>query len=108
MTKGYYTIAEAFLEARKTSCYLPKAFVDFVESAAVHKFNRNDKTILLYADYSALQIDADTKSVEAVDDATGNLIEITARLLQYQNNPADIPVYLWRDLREWLRNHSHE
>lgn len=94
-----YTIAEAFLEARKTSCYLP-------ESAAVHKFNRNGKTILLYADYSALQIDADTKSVESVDAVTGNLIEIVARLLQYQNNPADIPVYLWRDLREWLRNHE--
>lgn len=100
MTKSY-TIAAAILEARKTSCYLPKA--DF---AAVHKFNRNDKTILLYADYSALQIDADTKSVEAVDDVTGNLIEIAARLLQYQNNPADIPAYLWRDLREWLRNHD--
>lgn len=100
MTKSY-TIAAAFLEARKTSCYLPK-----VESAAVHKFNRNDKTILLYADYSALQIDADTKSVESVDDVTGNLIEIAARLLQYQNNPADIPAYLWRDLREWLRNHD--
>lgn len=97
MTKRY-TIAEAFLEARKTSCYLSKA--------AVHKFNRNDKTILLYADYSALQIDADTKSVAAVDDVTGNLIEIAARLLQYQNNPADIPTYLWRDLREWLRNHE--
>ena len=94
-----YTIAAAFLEARKTSCYLAK-------SAAVHKFNRNDKTILLYADYSALQIDADTKSVESVDDVTGNLIEIAARLLQYQNNPADIPAYLWRDLREWLRNHD--
>ena len=98
MTKSY-TIAAAFLEARKTSCYLPKA-------AAVHKFNRNDKTILLYADYSALQIDADTKSVESVDDVTGNLIEIAARLLQYQNNPADIPAYLWRDLLEWLRNHE--
>ena len=99
-----YTIAEAFLE------YLPKAgfagFAGFVESAAVHKFNRNGKTILLYADYSALQIDADTKSVESVDDVTGNLIEIIARLLQYQNNPADIPAYLWRDLREWLRNHE--
>lgn len=98
MTKSY-TIAEAFLEAHKTSCYLLK-------SAAVHKFNRNGKAILLYADYSALQIDADTKSVESVDDVTGNLIEIIARLLQYQNNPADIPVYLWRDLREWLRNHE--
>lgn len=105
MIKGY-TIAGAFLEARKTSCYLPKAFADFAESAAVHKFNRNDKIILLYADYSALQIDADTKSVESVDDATSNLIEIVARLLQYQNNPTDIPVYLWRDLREWLRNHG--
>lgn len=93
------TIAEAFLEARKTSCYLAKA-------AAVHKFNRNDKIILLYSDYSALQIDAETKSVESVDDVTGNLIEIIARLLQYQNNPADIPAYLWRDLREWLRNHE--
>ena len=100
-----YTIAGAFLEARKTSYYLPKAFADFVESA-VHKFNRNDKVILLYADYSALQIDVDTKSVESVDDVTGNLIEIIARLLQYQNNPADIPAYLWRDLREWLRNHG--
>lgn len=49
------------------------------------------------ADYSALQID---------DDATGNLIEIIARLLQYQNNPADIPAYLRRDLLEWLRNHG--
>lgn len=102
-----YTIATAFLEARKTSCYLSKAdFVGFVESAAVHKFNRNGKTILLYADYSALQIDADTKSVDSVDDATGNLIEIATRLLQYQNNPADIPAYLWCDLREWLRNHE--
>lgn len=101
-----YTIASAFLEARKTSCHLPKAFADFVESAAVHKFNRNGKVMLLYSDYSALQIDADTKSVESVDDAAGNLIEIVARLLQYQNNPADIPAYLWRDLREWLRNHG--
>lgn len=102
-----YTIAEAFLEARKTSCYLPKAdFAGFVESVAVHKFNRNDKIILLYSDYSALQIDAETKSVESVDDVTNNLIEIVARLLQYQNNPADIPAYLWRDLREWLRNHE--
>lgn len=101
MTKSY-TIASAFLEARKTSCYLPKA----ESAAAVYKFNRNDKTILLYADYSALQIDANTKSVAAVDDVTGNLIEIAARLLQYQNNPADIPAYLWRDLREWLRNHE--
>lgn len=49
---------------------------------------------------------ADTKSVESVDDATSNLIEIVARLLQYQNNPADIPAYLRRDLREWLRNHG--
>lgn len=75
MTKSY-TITEAFLEARKTSCYLPKA--DF----------------------------ADTKSVESVDDATSNLIEIVARLLQYLNNPADIPAYLRRDLLEWLRNHG--
>ena len=45
----------------------------------MHKFNRNDKIILLYSDYSALQIDADTKSVESVDDVTGNLIEIVAR-----------------------------
>lgn len=72
----------------------------------VHKFNRDDKIILLYSDYSALQIDAETKSVEAVDDVTNNLIEIAARLLQYQNNPADIPVYLWRGLREWLRSHE--
>ena len=86
-----YTIAGALLE------YLPKAFADFVESAAVHKFNRNDKVILLYAD---------TKSVESVDDVTSNLIEIVARLLQYQNNPADIPAYLRHDLLEWLRNHG--
>lgn len=92
-----YTIGGALLEARKTSNYLPKDFVDFVESAAVHKFNRNDKTIFLYAD---------TKSVAAIDDATSNLIEIVARLLQYQNNPADIPAYLRRDLLEWLRNHG--
>lgn len=76
MTKSY-TIAGALLE--------------------VHKFNRNDKVILLYAD---------TKSVESVDDVTSNLIEIVARLLQYQNNPADIPAYLRRDLLEWLRNHG--
>lgn len=105
MTKSY-TIAGALLEVRKTNCYLPKVFADFAESAAVHKFNRNDKVILLYVDYSALQIDADTKSVESVDDATSNLIEIVARLLQYQNNPADIPAYLRRDLREWLRDHE--
>ena len=106
MTKSY-TIASALLEVHKTSCYLPKAdFAGFVESAAVHKFNRNDKIILLYSDHSALQIDAETKSVEPVDDVTNNLIEIVARLLQYQNNPADIPAYLWRDLREWLRNHG--
>lgn len=105
MIKGY-TIADTLLEARKTSCYLPKAFAAFVESAAVHKFNRNDKIILLYSDYSALQIDAETKRVESVDDELSNLIEIVARLLQYQNNPADIPAYLWRDLREWLRNHG--
>jgi len=55
----------------------------------LHKFNRND-----------------TKSVESVDDVTSNLIEIVARLLQYQNNPADIPAYLRRDLLEWLRNHG--
>ena len=53
------------------------------------KFNRND-----------------TKSVESVDDVTSNLIEIVARLLQYQNNPADIPAYLRHDLLEWLRNHG--
>ena len=73
-----YTIGGALLEARKTSNYLPKDF-------------------------------ADTKSVESVesaDDATSNLIEIVARLLQYQNNPADIPAYLRRDLLEWLRNHG--
>lgn len=103
MTKSY-TIAAAFLEARKTADFA--GFAGFVESAAVHKFNRNDKIILLYSDYSALQIDADTKSVESVDDVTNNLIEIAARLLQYQNNPADIPTYLLRDLREWLRNHE--
>lgn len=73
-----YTIAGASLEARKTSC------------SAVHKFNRNDKVILLYAD----------------TDDNGNLIEIVARLLQYQNNPADIPAYLRHDLLEWLRNHE--
>lgn len=56
---------------------------------AVYKFNRND-----------------TKSVESVDDVTSNLIEIIARLLQYQNNPADIPAYLRHDLLEWLRNHG--
>lgn len=105
MTKSY-SIASALLEIRKTSNYLPRAFADFVDSAAVYKFNRNDRTILLYADYSALQIDDDTKSVDSVDDVTSNLIEIVARLLQYQNNPADIPAYLWRDLREWLRNHG--
>ena len=82
-----YTIGGALLED----------FADFVESAAVHKFNRNDKTTLLYAD---------TKSVESVDDVTSNLIEIVARLLQYQNNPADIPAYLRHDLLEWLRNHG--
>jgi hypothetical protein len=101
MTKSY-TIAGALLEARKTT----KSFAAFVESAAVHKFNLSGKTILLYGDFSALQIDTDTKSVEFVDDITGNLIEIVARLLQYQNNPADIPAYLWRDLREWLRYHG--
>lgn len=53
------------------------------------KFNRND-----------------TKSVESVDDVKSNLIEIVARLLQYQNNPADIPAYLRHDLLEWLRNHG--
>lgn len=49
---------------------------------------------------------ADTKSVESVDDVTNNLIEIVARLLQYQNNPTDIPAYLRHDLLEWLRNHE--
>lgn len=49
---------------------------------------------------------ADTKSVESFDDVTSNLIEIVARLLQYQNNPADIPAYLRHDLLEWLRNHE--
>lgn len=93
-----YTIARSLLEARRS--------VDFVESAAVHKFNRNGKAILIYADNSALQIDTATKSVEAIDDVTCNLIEIVARLLQYKNNPADIPAYLWRDLREWLRNNG--
>nr|DAG22324.1 MAG TPA: hypothetical protein [Caudoviricetes sp.] len=101
-----YSIASALLEIRKTSHYSPAAFANFIESIAVNKFNRYEKTILIFVDYSALQIDTDTKSVEAVDDMTGNLIEIVARLLQYQNNPADIPAYLWRDLREWLRNHG--
>lgn len=105
MTESY-TIAGALLEVRKTSSYIPRAFVDFAESAAVHKFNRNEKTILIYSDYSALQLDNDTKSVDSVDDVTGNLIEIIARLLQYQNNPMNIPAYLYRDLREWLRNHG--
>lgn len=53
------------------------------------KFNRND-----------------TKSVESADDVKSNLIEIVARLLQYQNNPTDIPAYLRHDLLEWLRNHG--
>ena len=48
----------------------------------------------------------DTKSVESVDVVKSNLIEIVARLLQYQNNPADIPAYLRHDLLEWLRNHG--
>ena len=73
-----YTISGALLEAHKTSNYLPK---DFADTKSV-------------------------ESVESVDDATSNLIEIVARLLQYQNNPADIPAYLRRDLREWLRNHE--
>lgn len=46
------------------------------------KFNRNDTNV------------------------TSNLIEIVVRLLQYQNNPADIPAYLRHDLLEWLRNHE--
>lgn len=46
------------------------------------------------------------ESIESIDDATSNLIEIIARLLQYQNNPTDIPAYLRRDLLEWLRNHG--
>jgi hypothetical protein len=105
MTKSY-SIASALLEIRKTSNYLPRFFADFVESAAVHKFNRGGKTILIYEDFSALQIDDDTKSVDSVDGVTSNLIEIIARLLQYKNNPADIPTYLWSDLREWLRQHG--
>jgi hypothetical protein len=105
MTKSY-SLANALLEIRKTSNYLPRAFADFAESAAVHKFNRSGKTILIYEDFSALQIDDDTKSVDSVDAVTSNLIEVIARLLQYQNNPADIPTYLWSDLREWLRQHG--
>jgi hypothetical protein len=105
MTK-YYSLASALLEIRKTSNYLPRFFADFVESAAVHKFNRGGKTILIYDDFSALQIDDDTKSVDSVDAVTSNLIEVIARLLQYQNNPADIPTYLWHDLKEWLRQHG--
>lgn len=65
------------------------ALLEYLPKAAVHKFNHND-----------------TKSVESVDDATSNLIEIVARLLQYQNNPADIPAYLRHNLLEWLRNHG--
>lgn len=75
---------KSYTIAGKTSCYLPKL--------AVHKFNRNDTKSV--------------ESVESVDDVTGNLIEIVARLLQYQNNPADIPAYLRHDLLEWLRNHG--
>lgn len=56
-----------------------------IVEALAHKSNRND-----------------TKSVESIDDVT----EIVARLLQYQNNPADIPAYLRHDLLEWLRNHG--
>lgn len=74
---------------------MPKSYT-IADSAAVRKFNRNGKTILLYAD---------TKSVDSVDDVTGNLIEIAARLLEYRN-PADIPAYLLRGLREWLRSHE--
>lgn len=60
-----------------------------IAGAAGHNFNRNG-----------------TKRVESVDAVASNLIEIVARLLQYQNNPADIPAYLRHDLLEWLRNHG--
>lgn len=45
-------------------------------------------------------------SKAAANNTKSDLIEIVARLLQYQNNPADIPAYLRHDLLEWLRNHE--
>lgn len=101
-----YSVASALLETRKTSRYLPAAFANFAESAAVNKFNRDGKTILIFSDYSALQIDNNTNNIDSIDATISGLIEIVARLQQFSSNPADIPAYLWRDLREWLRQHE--
>lgn len=102
-----YSIASALLEKRKTSRYSPAAFANFIESAAVNKFNRDGgKTALIFSDYSVLLIDNKTHNVESIDDVMCGLFEIIARLIQYQSNPADIPAYLCRDLREWLHQHG--
>lgn len=104
---NHYSIANALLDARKTSRYSPAAFANFIESAAVNKFNRDaGKTVLIFSDYSVLLIDNKTRNVESIDDVMCGLFEIVARLIQYQSNPADIPAYLWRDLREWLHQHG--
>lgn len=90
-----YSIASALLNS---------AFVDFAESGVINKFNRNGKTILIYADYSALQIDNVTKCIDLVNGATSDAIEITARLLQLSEQEInDIPTYLRKNLLKYLR-----
>lgn len=102
-----YSIASALLEIRKTSHYSPAAFANFIESVAVNKFNRNDKTILLYADYSALQIDADTHSIDSIDGIMSALLEIAVRIQALPESTVnDIPSYLYCDLLKWLRHNN--
>lgn len=102
-----YSIASALLEIRKTSRYSPAAFANFVESVAVNKFNHYDKTILILADYSALQINNDTHSIDSIDGIRGVLIEIAVRIQALPESAVnDIPAYLYCDLLKWLRHNN--
>lgn len=105
---NHYSIASALLEIRKTSRYSPAAFANFIESAAVNKFNHDDgKTILIFADYSALQINNDTHSIDSIDGIMSGLIEIAMRIQALPESAVtDVPAYLYCDLLKWLRHNS--
>ena len=102
-----YSIASALLEIRKTSRYSPAAFANFIESIAVNKFNHDDKAILIFVDYSALQIDDDTHSIDSIDGIMSALLEIAVRIQALPESTVnDIPSYLYCDLLKWLRHNN--
>lgn len=102
-----YSIASALLEIRKTSRYSPAAFANFIESIAVNEFNHDDKTILILADYSALQIDGNTHCIDSIDGIMSALLEIAVRIQALPESTVnDIPSYLYCDLLKWLRHNS--